>query len=225
MPSFFHIIWTILSKDLRSERRSKEFIAVTASFGLLMLVIFNFAFTAIDQRDELGAGILWIAFSFAGTLGLNRIFSGEMQNGNFQALQMAPVDKEAIYFGKFLSAAIFMLLAECMLLPLYALFFNPSSSTGWLGVMTICMLGTLGYIGAGVIFSALAANSRLKDTILPVLLFPISIPLLIASVEATAVFFQGSSWNGAWDWIKIIVVYDLVVIVLGALCFEFILEE
>ena len=226
MISFLKKVWTIFEKDFLTQRRTKESFSAMLVFGVLVLVIFNF--TMDPGSEEIlttGPGILWVAFTFAGTLGLNRAFAPESENGNFQALMLLPLDKGAIYLGKLLSGFIFMFLVELVILPLFVLFFNLNIFLQIPSLLIICILGTLGFIGIGTIFSAVALNTKMREVMLPVLLFPIAIPAIIASVEATGIILRGEGLNEAFDWLKILIAFDVIVIVTSFLTFEFVLEE
>lgn len=226
MNTFFRIVWTIFEKDFLTEKRTKESFSAMLVFGILVLVVFNFTVSPGSQEiQDIGAGMLWVAFTFAGTLGLNRAFASENDNGNMQALIMVPVDKGAIYLGKLLSGAMFMFIVELFIIPVFVLFFNVNIWEQLPGLLLISILGTLGFIGTGTVFSAVALNTRMREVLLPVLLFPVTIPMIIAAVEATAVLLRGEPLSGAYDWIKILLGFDVTIIVTSFLTFEYILEE
>lgn len=223
---FFQKVWIIFDKDFLTEKRTKESFSATFVFGVLVLVIFNFTMNPDrEQTLQIGPGILWVAFTFAGTLGLNRAFSAESENGNFQALRMLPMDKGAIYLGKLLSGFTFMFFTELFILPLFILFFNLSIWSEIPSLLLITALGTLGFVGTGTVFSAVALNTKMREVLLPILLFPMVIPALIASVEATGIILRGETLAEAWDWLKILAAFDVIVIVASFVTFEFVLEE
>ncbi len=226
MIRFLKKVWVIFDKDFLTERRTKEAFSAMFVFGVLVLVIFNFTMNpTLEQTLQIGPGILWVAFSFSGTLGLNRAFSAESEHGNFQALRMLPIDKGAVYLGKLMSGFVFMFFTELFILPLFILFFNLQVLAEIPSLMLVCAMGTLGFVGTGTVFSAIALNTKMREVLLPILLFPIVIPVLIASVEATGVVLRGESLAEAYDWIKIIVAFDVTVIVTSFVTFEFVLEE
>ena len=226
MTPFLKKVWTIFDKDFLTERRTKESFSAMFVFGVLVLVIFNFTMNPdTEQTLQIGPGILWVAFTFAGTLGLNRAFAAESENGNFQALMMLPIDKGAIYLGKLLSGCVFMFVTELFILPLFILFFNLSIFQEIPSLLLICLLGTLGFISTGTIFSAIAMNTKMREVLLPVLLFPVAIPSIIASVEATGIILRGETISEAMDWIKILAAFDFIIIVTSFLTFEYVLEE
>jgi len=219
-------IQTLVAKDLLTERRTKEFFSATLIFSILVLVIFNFAIdTGREMALAVGPGVLWVAFSFSGTLGLNRAFAPENENGNLQALAMLPIDKGLIYISKMLSASMFMMLTELLIIPLFILFFNLSLWEEIPGLILVCVLGTLGFVGAGTTFSAVALNTKMREVILPLLLFPVTIPILIASVEATGTVLRGEGLTAAYDWMKILIAFDVIIVISSFLTFEYVLEE
>jgi heme exporter protein B len=226
MASFLRKIWTIFEKDFLTQRRTKESFSAMLVFGVLVLVIFNFTMDPGSEQILItGAGILWVAFTFAGTLGLNRAFAPESENGNFQALMLLPIDKGAIYLGKLLSGFVFMFFVELFILPLFVLFFNLNIIQEIPSLLLICILGTLGFVGIGTIFSAVALNTKMREVMLPVLLFPVAIPAILSSVEATGIVLRGEGISQAFDWLKILIAFDVIVIVTSFLTFEYVLEE
>jgi len=215
---------TILWKDLKIEIRTKEAISAAFVFCVLTLVIFNFALdTNAEEARRLAAGFFWVAFAFSGVLALNRSFAIEKESGCARALMLAPIDRGAIYVGKFAANVIFMFLIELLVLPLFMIFFDVQvgSSIGWL--LLIFFLGAVGFSSVGTLFSAVAANTRMRELLLPILLLPVTIPALIASVEATS-WALGAPIEVSF-WFKLLVVYDVVFVTACFLVFEFVLEE
>jgi heme exporter protein B len=217
-------IRTILWKDLKIELRTKEAFSSSFVFSVLVLVIFNFALDLSSQSArELAAGLLWIAFSFAGVLSLSRSFALEREENCTQALLLAPVDRSGIFLGKFLANVIFMLATEIIVLPLFAVFFNIDISARFGLLVLILVLGTVGFASVGTLFSAMASVTRMREVLLPLLLLPITIPVLIASVEATA--YAIGAIEDASFWFKLLVVYDVVFVTVSFLVFEHVVQE
>lgn len=215
---------TILWKDLKIEMRTREAVSAAFVFCVLTLVIFNFALDFhTNEAKRLAAGFFWVAFSFGGVLALNRSFAIEKESDCARALMLAPIDRGAIFAGKFLANVIFMFLIEILVLPLFVVFFDVSV-TGGLGVLLLIFaLGAIGFSAVGTLFSAVAANTRMRELLLPVLLLPVTVPVLIAAVETT-------SWALGADievslWFKLLIVYDLVFVTACFLIFEYVLEE
>ena len=223
---FFRIIGIILWKDLLLEWRSKQILSSVFVFGLLTLVIFNFALgTGVHRLQEIGPGILWVALIFAGVLGLRRSFNLEKEPGGLQGIFLASVDGGCIYLGKMLGNFLFMTLVELVLIPIFMVFFNYSISQVLPGIFLFLILGTLGFAAVGTIFAALSINTKAGEVILPVLLLPVSVPLLVAAVKGTAGIMQGISLTELGGWINLLIVFDIVLCAVSFLVFEQVLEE
>ncbi len=215
---------TVLWKDLRIELRTKEALSAAFVFCVLTLVIFNFALDMNSaEARRLGAGFFWVAFSFGGVLALNRSFALEKESGCARALMLAPVDRSAIYLGKFAANVIFMFLIELLVLPLFTVFFDVPTGHALGRLLVIFVLGAVGFSAVGTLFSAVAANTRMRELLLPVLLLPVVVPVLIAAVETTSQAL-GADVEVAF-WFRLLVVYDVVFTTVGFMVFEYILEE
>ena len=217
-------IFTIFWKDLTIELRSKEAFSASFVFSVIVLVIFNFALDlSPEEALRLAPGCLWIAFAFGGILALNRSFALEKEDGCAQALTLAPVDRGAIYIGKLLANIVFMLATEIIILPLFIVFFNIDAGGSIPLLLLIFLLGTVGFASVGTIFSAVAANTRMREVMLPVLLLPITLPVLIAAVMTTA-YALGVREDVSF-WFKFLVAYDIIFFVVSFLIFEYVIEE
>lgn len=217
-------IAAILSKDIRIEMRTKEALSAAFVFSVLVLVIFNFALDLNSaEARRLGAGFFWVAFAFAGVLSLNRSFALEKESGCMRALMLAPVDRGGIYAGKFLANVIFMMATQLLVLPLFAIFFDVAVLDRLGLLLAVFALGAIGFSSVGTVFSAVAANTRMREILLPVLLLPVSIPALIAAVEATSYALGGG--ENADFWFKLLIVYDVVFVTTSFLVFEYVLED
>ena len=229
--SYLSAVLAILQKDIRSELRTKEMVASMFVFAVLVLLIFNFTLSLDGETTlALAPGILWVAFVFAGSLGLNRSFASERENRSIHGLMLAPVDRSALYFGKLASNVIFMLVAEIFLLPLFMLFFNLNLFTelepaAFMTFLLVVVLGTVGYAAVGTTLAAIAANTTMREVLLPVLLFPIAVPMVIGAAESTRLIFQPDLFNSPWNWIRLLVVFAVVFVVVSWLTFEYVLEE
>lgn len=224
-PSFLKAISAIVQKDLIAEFRSRELITAMLSFSLLVIIIFNFALDLnIEVRKTVAAGVLWTTFAFAGTLGLNRSMAVEKDRGCMDGLLLAPVDRSAIFFGKAISNLAFMLIIEAIVIPLYALLYNEMRifQLEFLGVL---LLGSIGYIAVGTLLSAMAVQTRTRDVLLPILLFPIVIPVLLASVQASGLIINAAEFEKILTPLNILIVYDVIFIAVSFMVFEFIVEE
>lgn len=214
------IVW----KDVVAELRTKEIFTSMLVFALLVVVIFNFAFE-LRQVDMslMGPGILWVAFTFAGVLGLNRSFVLEKDRGSLEGLMLAPVDRSAIYLGKLLGNLLFMLVMEAFALPLFAVLNNQPLLLP--GLVPVIFLGTLGFVTVGTLFAAMSVNTRTREVMLPVLLFPMMVPMVIAAVKATGVVLAGDPLSAAGDWLSLLVAFDVIFLVVCWLVFEYVVEE
>jgi len=224
LKDFLYLAW----KDLLMEFRTKQMLNSMVIFSLLVIVIFNYSFSNIlfniDVAD-IAPGILWIAFTFAGMLGLSRSFSSEMEDGCLDGLKLCPVDPSTIYLGKVVSNLVIMFLIEAIIVPLFIVLFNFSDVKGLGGLIVIILLGTIGFILVGTLFSALTVNMRTREILLPVILFPIIIPLIMSAVMATQKVLSTGDLFTAIDEIRLLVVYDLVFFIAAQLVFEYVIED
>src|SRR5512136_765465 len=182
------IVW----KDLAAELRSRELLSAMLVFALLVILVFNFALELDAQaRATVTAGVLWVTFAFAGTLGLTRSMAMEKDRGCLDGLLLAPVDRSAIYFGKVIGNLIFMLLVEAIVLPVYTVLYSINLFIP--GLLMVILLGSIGYVAVGTLLSSMAVQTRTRDVLLPILLFPLVIPVMIAAVKASTGFLQGTA--------------------------------
>lgn len=224
-PSFLKSTLAIIQKDLVAEFRSRELLTAMLTFSVLVILIFNFALDLnIDVRQKVTAGVLWTTFAFAGTLGLNRSMAVEKDRGCMDGLLLAPVDRSAIFFGKAISNLVFMLIVEAITLPLYAFFYNETRIFQW-EFIVVLLLGSIGYISVGTLLSAMSIQTRTREILLPILLFPIVIPVLIASVLASGAIINGMDVSQIMTPINLLIVYDVIFISVSFMFFDFIVEE
>jgi heme exporter protein B len=225
-PSFPYLraLGAIVWKDLAAELRSRELLSAMLVFALLVIMIFNFALE-LDARTRYSvtSGVLWVTFAFAGTLGLNRSMAMEKDRGCLDGLLLAPVDRSAIYFGKALSNLFFMLIVEVIVLPVYSLLYNINLFIP--GLIIVVMLGSVGYVAVGTLLSSMAVQTRTRDVLLPILLFPVVIPLFIAAVKASGAFLQGLEMIEIWPWLNLLIVYDLIFTAVAFMVFDYVVEE
>lgn len=220
-------VLAIVEKDIRQEFRTKEMISTMVIFALLVVVIFGFAFTAGTTSETLNQvfpGILWVAFFFAGVLGLNRSFSGERRNDAIHGLMLCPMDRSAIYFGKVLGNLLFMLTMEIVSLPIFIALMDYRWS-GKVGLLALTIfLATLGFILAGTLLAALASNTRSSEILLPIILFPIIAPVVIAAVKVTTAVMALGFSDDIGSGLRLLLIYDLVFLVAPFILFEYLLE-
>ena len=235
MKSYLGVVLAILAKDVLLELRTKDILVTTLVFGLLVIVVFSFA---LDPTPTMVAtvapGILWVSFTFGGVLGLNRSFSIESARGNLQGLMLAPVGRDAIYFGKFLGSFLFMMGVEVVIYPLFAALFNLPLLMYELIPMAV--LATIAVAAVGTVFSAMAVNTRSREVMLPLLFFPVVVPVIIAATEATGILLREAvprgeaapyllAEPGVSIWIPLLVVFDTVFLVICPAAFSFIIED
>ena len=214
------IVW----KDLLLELRSKDLVVSIVVFGLVVVVVFNFALNNTPGRSaELAPGILWSAFAFSAVLGMNRAFVRDQEQGGLEGLLISPVSRDAIFLGKALPSLIFMLLVEAALLPVYAVMLD-FSVLSWSLMLTI-FLGTLGFAVVGTLFSAIAVQTRSREIMRPVLFFPVLLPVIIAAVEASTRAVGGVTFIGLGRWLPLIVVFDALFLVICPWVFSYVVEE
>ncbi|NLE77254.1 MAG: ABC transporter permease [Chloroflexi bacterium] len=214
----------LVGKDLATELRTKEVFSAMFVFVFLAILIFNFAFELrVDNAAQIGPGILWVAFSFAGVLGLNRSFVLEKDRGSLEGLLLAPVDRSVIYFGKAVSNLVFMLVTEAIALPIFAALFDLPVVR--LDLALVLVLGNVGFVGVGTLFSAMVANTRAREVLLPVLLFPVVAPVIIAAVKLTSGILDGMPLGQLDNWLQLLVVFDVIFLAIAAMTFDYVVEE
>ncbi|MCZ6614472.1 MAG: heme exporter protein CcmB, partial [Chloroflexi bacterium] len=193
-------------------------------FAFLAVIIFNFAFDPTPEVVALVApGIIWVAFTFAGVLGFNRSFILEKDKGSLDGLLLCPVSRDVIYLGKLAGSFLFMIVMEALLLPVFAVLYDFSLFIPEL--LLIAALATLGFAAVGTLFSAMAVNTRSRETMLPLLLLPVAIPVIIAAVVATRGILDGDSFGELGQWWQLLLAFDVIFLVLSSLLFGAVLEE
>ena len=217
-------VLAIVQKDVAVELRTKEILSSMFIFALQVIVIFSFAFEMrVENVRQVTPGVLWVTFIFTDTLGLNRSFAREKDRGCLEGLLLCPVDRSAIYFGKLLGNVIFMLIMEAIILPIFLVLFNVSLFQP--ALILIIVLGTLGYAGVGTLLSAMAAHTRAREVMLPILLFPIMVPAMIAAVKATGGIVDGQELSEIAHWVRLLVAFDVIFLAISFMTFDFVVEE
>jgi heme exporter protein B len=212
-------------KDVRLEFRSRETVVSALVFGLIVVVVFNFGLNRTPgSLAPVAPGLLWVAYAFVGVLAMNRTFARELEQGGMDGLLAAPVSRDAVFLGKMLGTLVFMLVIEAVLLPVFAVMLDLSALSPVLGL--IILLATIGFATVGTFFSGIAAQSRSREILLPVLFFPVIVPVIIAAVEATALALQGGPMQPIWTrWLPLLVVFDALFLVICPWIFGFVFEE
>jgi heme exporter protein B len=223
--NYLRKILAIVWKDIIAELRTKEMFSAMFVFAVLTMVTFNFAFElrGVDRVREAAPGILWVAFTFAGVLGLNRAFVLEKDRGCLEGLLLAPVDHTAVYFGKMISTVLFMLVVEALILPVFTVFFGVNLLN--LRLALIVLLGTLGFAGVGTLLSAMTAQTRAREVLLPILLLPVAAPVLIFAVKATAGVLDGLPLSEIARWLQMLVAFDVIFPAVAFMTFDYVVKE
>lgn len=217
-------ILQIIRKDIAVEWRGRQGLPVMLVFSLLIVFLFNFALQlAPDLQAGLAAGLLWISIAFASTLGLNRSISLERENNALDGLLLIPVDRSAIFFGKAFSNFSFTLLVSLVLLPVFSLFYGLNMFN--LKLLLVILLGIGAYTSLGTLLMALSIQTRTRDVLLPVLLYPLSLPILIAAVEASRGVLSGVPLADLQSWFYLLLAGNILFYATGLMFFEVILEE
>jgi len=225
--SLLRTAWLIARKDLVVEARSRELAYTTVFFALACVLVFSFAFVQEGKAIEgASSGILWVAVAFSGTLALSRAFERERQSETLRALLLAPSERAAVYLGKLIGLLALMIGVELVLVPIVGLLFDaPILRAPWL-LAGLLAAGTLGFAGVGTLFAAMLVRAHSRDVLLPLLLYPITVPVLIAGVRGTAAIFATEpNLDAALAWLSILIFFDAVFVVLSLWVFDPVMSE
>ncbi len=221
--SFLNKVLAIVWKDVVAELRTREMLSSMLVFALLVIVIFNFSFELrVENIAQVAPGVLWVTFVFAGTLELNRSLALEMENDCLDGLFLAPMDRSAIYFGKMLGNLIFISAIEALMLPISSVLFDLNLILPSL-LLTI-FLGTIGFAAVGTLLSAIAVNTRAREVMLPVLLFPILLPVVISVTKVTGGILDGVPLGDLAHWLRFLVAFDIIFLVVSFMTFDFVVQ-
>jgi heme exporter protein B len=224
---FTRVALLVLRKDVAIEVKSREILFTTLFFAVSCVLVFAFALVR-DGRvvEDASAGILWIAIAFAGTLALGRTFERERYGETLRALLLAPAPRSAIYVGKLLGIVLLLAVAELILVPLVALLFGAPLFARPLLLAALLLTGTVGFASVGTLFAAMLVRSRTRDVMLPILLYPITVPVIIAGVRGTAALLQPAPDDAvAGMWIAMLLCFDVVFVTLALWTFEPLMTE
>jgi heme exporter protein B len=223
--SYLRKVLAIVAKDVVAELRTREMLSSMFVFSLLVILIFNFTFDLrAENQRTLAPGVLWVAIAFAGMLGLSRSFIMEKDRGSMEGLLLTPVDRSAIFLGKMLGNVLFITAVEVVILPIFMVLFNLSAGDLPL-VVGVVLLGTIGFAGVGTLFSAMAIHTRAREVLLPVLLFPVVIPVMLAAVKLTAGILDRLPFADVQNWFSLLVAFDLIFMALAFILFDYVMEE
>ncbi len=227
MRAFARAVWVITRKDILIETRTREILLTTVFFALACVLVFAFGFVKEGRpMEDVAAGILWIAIAFSGTLALGRAFERERQGETLRALLIAPIDRPALYLGKLLGILILLGAVEILIVPLVALMFQAALFDHPLVMIGLLAAGTLGFAAVGTLFAAMLVRARSRDVMLPVLLYPITVPVIIGGVRGTAALLAPTADVAmARLWLSMLVFFDVVFLTLALWTFEPVMTE
>ncbi len=223
--TYFKQLRTLVWKDITSEMRTKEMLSAMLIFSFLVIVVFSFAFDPTRETTKaVFPGVIWVGFSFSAILGLNRSFLTEKSNDCMMGLMLCPADRSVIYYAKVISNMIFVTLMELISLPVFFILFDYPLRGSVLLLLLVLFLGTLGFISVGTLLAALAANTKTSEILLPIILFPIIIPIVIAAVSSTAIVLGVPSAVELKAWLGLMVAYNIVFLTIPFILFDYVLE-
>jgi heme exporter protein B len=218
--------WAMTWKDVTVELRARERVNAMLFFAALVLFIFNFAIGPdLGRLRQVAPGLLWLAFLFTGMLGLGRSFQAERENECFEELLLTPGDRESLYLGKLVGNLLFMVVAEALILPLFAVLYNLDIWTLLPALLLVAVLGSIGFSTIGTLLAAMTAHMRAREVMLPLLLFPLTVPVILGAVRSTEAVLLGEGLGSVTHWLKLLIGFDVVFLVVCPLAFEFVLEE
>ncbi len=221
----FSALKAIIWKDIVMEFKTKQMTSTMLVFSGLVIVIFSFAFTlSLEVLEQVFPGMIWVAIIFSSILGLNRSFLLEKSNDCVQGLLLLPADRTVIYLGKLIANLLFVIVTQIVIVPGFFLLFDYRFQ-GSLGMLILVLLvGIVGFIAIGTFLAALASNSRMSDMLLPIILFPVSVPLIIAGVECTSFIFQGQGFEAFSQWFYLMLVFDVIFLTIPYMLFDYVME-
>jgi heme exporter protein B len=219
--------WIIAHKDLVIEVRSRELAYTTLFFAVACVLVFAFAFVREGRAlDDAAAGILWVSIAFSGTLALGRAFERERQNETLKALLLAPTERPAVYLGKLAGLLLLMICVELVVVPVVGLLFGAPIFRAPFLLASLLAAGTLGFAGVGTLFAAMLVRAHSRDVLLPILLYPITVPVIIAGVRGTAAIFAADpNFDAAQSWLSMLIFFDAVFVTLAFWTFGPVMSE
>lgn len=221
---FLAAVYAIVAKDLRAEFRSRELVSSMALFALLSILIFSFALELNRlAREEAIGGVLWVTVAFASIIGLNRSLALERDQGNLDAMLLAPIARSAVFFGKLVGNFAFTLVVGLVLLPLLTVLFNVALIQPW--VLAVLVLGVLGFSTVGTLLATITVQTRARESLLPIVMLPVALPVLLGAVRATTAILSGAPIEDWIAWPQILVVVNLSYLVLCFLLFDYVIED
>jgi heme exporter protein B len=220
-----HHTWLLLRKDLLLEWRRHESLMTMFFFGALLLFVFNFSFDLSPGRvSELAPALLWLAFLFTGTLGLTQLFEAERENHSLDGLLMSPMDRGALFLAKTCFNITLMVLVELIVMPLFWILFSLPSWQPLPGLFAIVLLGTIGFCVLGTILSALTLKARARELLLPLVLFPLMVPVILATIRSMEALLRLGELGEALPWLRLLIGFDVIFLTIGILIFDWVVD-
>jgi heme exporter protein B len=215
----------LLKKDLLLEVRRRESLLTMFFFGILLLFVFHFSFDLTpEQLVEMAPALLWLAFLFTGTLGLAQLFEGERGNHCLEALLLSPMDRGALFLAKTVFNFILMVLVEIVVIPLFWILFNLRSWEVIPYLFLVALLGTIGFCVLGTLLSAITMRARARELLLPLVLFPLMIPVILATIRCMEAILRAGELGDALPWLRLLIGFDVIFVTLGVLIFDWVIE-
>ena len=218
--------YLLLWKDLLVDLRRRESLLTIFFFGTLLLFVFHFSFDlAPDKVAEMAPGLLWLAFLFTGTLGLAQLFNAERENHCLDALLLSPLDRGALFLAKTAFNLILMLLVEIVVIPLFWILFNLNSWNLLPQIFLVSLLGTVGFCSLGTMMAAVTLRARARELLLPLVLFPLMIPVILATIRCMETILRMGEFGEALPWLRLLLGFDVIFLTLGVLLFDHVIES
>jgi heme exporter protein B len=225
MGTFFAQLWAVARKDLLLEARSRERVVSMGTFAVLVAVVFSFALDPSVRAREIAGAMIWVTVLFAGTLGMGRAFALEREADALTGLRVSPVDAGALFLGKWLANLLVVLAVEAIIFPVYGLFFSLPYGRSLPALAAVVVLATLGFIALGTLFGAIAAHTRLGETLVPILMLPLLIPVVIFAASATQRLLAGRPVSEIASQLRMLAAFDLIFLFVCTAVFGAVLEE
>lgn len=225
MGGYLGQVLAVARKDLVLEMRSRERLLVAGTFAVLVAVVFSFSLDPTLRARSFAGAMIWVTILFAGILGLGRSFGLEREQEALSGLLLAPIDRGALFLGKFLANLAILLVLELVVFPVYALFFGLDFAGSLAGVALIVFLASVGFMLLGTLFAAVSAHTRLGETMLPVLLLPLLIPVVIFAVSGTQRLLVGRPFEEVLGNLKMLLAFDLIYLIVCTAVFGSVVEE
>ena len=224
MKNYFLYIWYISAKDIKVELQRKELLLLTIIFSFTCVVIFNISIdVSRDSYIRVLPGILWVTIFFTSVLGLNRFLSRERDSGNFEALLLLPISRDILFLGKVTTLFLFMIILEILIFPIFTIIFDLNIIHT--SIILVAVLATLGISVIGTIIGSMTSNTGVRETLLPILLFPLIFPMLLAAIEVTGSVLRGETWTEYNKWIQLLAVIDIMFSIVCSFLFTYVMKD